>query len=342
MAGAKLRVRPRGGRRRIAASFLGLVALGAAAPGGAFELRSPLACEIGSECFVFHHVDRDPGPGHEDHRCGPLTYDGHKGVDVALPTLAAMRSGVDVLAAAPGVVRATRDGMPDISRTDPAGPSVERRECGNGVIIEHEGGWTTQYCHMKRGSIAVSPGVPVEAGRRLGSVGLSGDTEFPHLHLSVRRDGEVIDPFDARPMGAGCETAASRGLWASGSGISYAEGGAISAGILDRVPDYAAVKASAPGVAALPASAPAIIHWAHFFGLRRGDVIASRLTGPGGAVLAEEAHVMPKTRIRQFRAIGRRRPAAGWPAGTYRGVSRLTRDGGVVDRVETSVRVAAP
>lgn len=26
-------------------------------------------------------------------------------------------------------------------------------------------------------------------------VGLSGDTEFPHLHITVRQAGSVVDPF---------------------------------------------------------------------------------------------------------------------------------------------------
>ena len=36
----------------------------------------------------------------------------------------------------------------------------------------------------------------VEAGTVLGQIGLSGRTQFPHVHLSVRKDGKVVDPFD--------------------------------------------------------------------------------------------------------------------------------------------------
>ena len=312
-------------------------------PGPALELRSPVSCTIGTECFVLQHVDRDPGPGAADHRCEPLTYDGHEGVDFALLTLEAMKAGVDVVAAADGLVEATRDGMPDVSRDDPSAAAPEGRECGNGVLLAHEGGWTTQYCHMKQGTVAVSEGAMVSAGQRLGSIGLSGDTEFPHLHLQVRRGDEVIDPFDGSPMDAACDpTASGGGLWAADSGVGYAPGGALSAGILDGIPEYSVVNATAPDAGALPTTAPAIVHWAHFFGLREGDVIESRLNGPGGAVVAEERHTMPKDRIRQFRAVGRRRPAGGWPAGVYSGVSRLERDGAVVDEIRTTVRVHLP
>ena len=69
------------------------------------------------------------------------------------------------------------------------------RDCGNGVVIDHDDGWQTQYCHLRRGSVGVTRGQAVARGDRLGVVGMSGRTQFPHLHLSVRRDGAVIDPF---------------------------------------------------------------------------------------------------------------------------------------------------
>lgn len=333
-------------RKRLGPVCIAIAALAAALPAMALELTSPLSCQIGSDCFVLHHVDRDPGPGSMDFRCGPLTYDGHQGVDIALPTLQAMEAGVDVLTAAPGVVAAVRDEMADIALEEASSLAAAGRECGNGALVVHESGWTTQYCHLKRGSITVSAGTKVEAGQRLGSVGLSGNTDFPHLHVTLRRNGEIMDPFDARPIGTPCDPAASgRSLWAAESGIAYSEGAALSAGILDRMPEYAEVNATAPDATApdattLPASASVIVHWAHFFGLRRGDVIESRLTGPGGAILAEETYAMPKARIRQFRAIGRGKPDGGWPAGTYQGVSRLIRDDRTVDQIEANVRVA--
>ena len=88
-----------------------LLALGLLAPAsaGAFELQFPVACMPGQNCHIQHLPDRDPGPERRDFACGTLTYDGHDGTDIALPSLSAMEAGVDVLAAADGVVRGARD-----------------------------------------------------------------------------------------------------------------------------------------------------------------------------------------------------------------------------------------
>ena len=89
-----------------------------------------------------------PGPAATDFTCGPLSYDGHDGTDIALPTRAAMAEGVAVLAAAPGTVTGIRDGIADFA------PVIQGKECGNGVVIDHGAGWVTQYCHLRQGSVA--------------------------------------------------------------------------------------------------------------------------------------------------------------------------------------------
>jgi hypothetical protein len=86
---------------------------------GAFDLSWPVDCTLGDTCFIQNYVDRDPGPDDTDFTCGPLTYDGHDGTDIALNSDAAMTAGVPVLAAAAGTVRGIRDSMPDIAFLTP-------------------------------------------------------------------------------------------------------------------------------------------------------------------------------------------------------------------------------
>src|SRR5436305_5486166 len=92
------------------------------------KLGFPLACEIGRTCEIQHYVDRDPGPGVLDYRCGHRTNDKHDGTDFRLVDMALLRAGVDVLAVAPGRVVAVRDGVPDFSIRAPGAPSVAGHE----------------------------------------------------------------------------------------------------------------------------------------------------------------------------------------------------------------------
>src|SRR3546814_5981797 len=89
------------------------------------------------------------------HTCGPLSYDGHRGIDIRLPTLVEMRRGVAVVAAADGEVLIARDGQPDRPMRE-AGPgkTVDQRN-GNWVAVRHGDGWVTTYAHMLKGSVAV-------------------------------------------------------------------------------------------------------------------------------------------------------------------------------------------
>ena len=68
------------------------------------------------------------------------------------------------------------------------------KTCGNGLIIEHGGGYATKYCHFN--SVAVSRGDRVSAGCMIGYTGNTGQSTGPHLHYAVLRGGEHIDPLD--------------------------------------------------------------------------------------------------------------------------------------------------
>jgi murein DD-endopeptidase MepM/ murein hydrolase activator NlpD len=98
----------------------------------------------------------------------------HTGLDFAAP------SGTPVVSVANGTVRST----------EYAG------SYGNRVIVALEDGTEIWYCHLT--SFSVSPGESVTGGQQLGTVGSTGNSTGPHLHLEVRPGaGDAVDPYAA-------------------------------------------------------------------------------------------------------------------------------------------------
>lgn len=308
------------------AALLTLGAVAAPAVARAPVLNPPIDCVLGETCYIQNYVDTDPSGGAADFTCGALAYDGHKGTDFALFTQEDMRAGVDVLAAAPGTVRALRDGMADHLYGTPDAPDIAGKECGNGVVIDHGDGWSTQYCHLKQGSIAVIEGQRVGKTTVLGQVGLSGQTQFPHVHMSLRHNGEVVDPFNPDGVIA-CGAPRAETLWQDP--IDYVAGGLISIGVTDHIPSYDAVKAGTADTAPLTAQAPALVVFALGFGAQPDDVVALELRDPQGAAVFTQNVTLTKTQALYFRAAGKK--GADWPDGTYVATARLIRNGTQID-----------
>lgn len=290
------------------------------------RLGVPVACPADAGCLVRSFVDHDPGPGVADWRCGRLTYDGHKGTDIRVPDGTAMARGIQVLAAAPGKVLRLRDEMDDVSIRVTGADAVKGREAGNSVIIDHGGGWETQYSHLRKGSVAVSPGETVAAGQPLALIGLSGNTEFTHLHFEVRRDGAAIDPYTGAAMSDACDRPGAP-LWtdAALAALAYREDAVFDAGFAGERADPWIARAGGYAAFAPETGSPALVFWIDMLGRRTGDRQSIRLIGPDGSVLAEANDTTDEAHMQWFQFVGRKRPETGWPAGRYRGAYTLTR-----------------
>ncbi len=299
---------------------------GAAIAHGEPRLSLPAECTLGDTCFIQQYPDVAPGPGAQDYMCRDLSYDGHKGTDFGLPSLAAMQAGVTVIAPADGIVRRVRNDMTDRIYSKETSADLAGRDCGNGVVIDHGDGWETQLCHMRQGSVAVRAGDVVERAAPLGLVGLSGRTQFPHVHLSLRRDGKVVDPF--RPDGT-CGSLADDTLWADPP--AYQPGGLLNAGLATRVPTYDAVKAGSAAIEELPQDAPALVAWGHGYGVRPDDVMRLTITGPDGGILLRHDETLDRVQAQVYRAAGRKAHKSGWAPGTYTARADLLRDGVLID-----------
>lgn len=324
-------------RRWAALAPLGLLGAAAPAPAPSFHLAWPVDCRRGQTCAIQNYPDDDPGPGARDYACHGRTYDTHDGTDIRLTSMALERQGVNVLAAAPGTVLRARDGVEDRSVRDQPPGAVAGQECGNGLVIDHGGGWETQYCHMRRGSLAVRPGDHVAAGAVLGKVGLSGNTEFPHLHLTVRKDGKAVDPFAFGATAGACR--AGKSLWAHTP--PYVEGQVLVAGFAAGPVQMRDVQEQGADQQPRPGRNTPVVAFVQAIGLARGDVQRLILIGPDGRALADnKAPPLDHDKAQQLLFAGRGRPpAGGWPTGEYRAFYSVTRNGRTILTHSADIRL---
>lgn len=323
---------------QVAAALAAIVAsTGSAQAAPKFAL--PVDCRLGIDCFVQNYVDQDPGENAIDHRCGGQTYDGHKGTDIRLRDAESLRKGVKVLAAARGKVTAIREGMDDVSIRSGGTGSLKGKECGNGVVIDHGKGWVTQYCHMRKGSIRVKPGTSVKAGTVLGQVGLSGMTEFAHLHFEVRRDKATVDPFIAAAVSPRKErTCIPRAtLWTSRAAalLAYRPVTLLAASFTSGTPTLEDIEEREPE---RPTSvSPALIAWVRVLGVRAGDVETLTVTDPLNRDFATSGRkTLDRGKAQWLSFAGRKRKVPSWPLGNYKARYTLERDGKVLLEKEFS------
>jgi hypothetical protein len=297
-----------------------------AAAEGPPSLVLPIDCEIGRACIVQNYVDRDPGSGARDYRCGLLTYDGHKGTDIRVIDAGVFKQGVAVLAAAPGRVRAARDGMQDASVRTTGKAAIAGREAGNSIVIDHGDGWETQYAHLRKGSVAVRAGDIVKAGQKLALAGLSGNTEFPHLHLEVRHGGRTVDPFVGLESAEACKPG-DRPLWRKEAldALAYVATGVLDAGIAAAPPGIGDGGIDRGKTETFTSAAGAAVFWVQIYGAQENDLEELRLLAPDGRVLAERRERISRNRAQWLAYAGLRRGSALWPAGAYRGEYALYR-----------------
>ncbi|MBE3595206.1 MAG: peptidoglycan DD-metalloendopeptidase family protein [Candidatus Carbobacillus altaicus] len=67
---------------------------------------------------------------------------------------------------------------------------------GNTVIIDHGAGMSTLYGHIRPGGIKVKAGQVVERGQKIAEVGTTGLSTGNHLHFSVLKNGDYVNPMN--------------------------------------------------------------------------------------------------------------------------------------------------
>ena len=307
------------------------IALGCARQGVSLpriSLALPIDCQLGKSCFVLQYPDRDPGPNAVDYGCGRMTYDAHRGTDFAVSDEAVMRQGVAVQAVADGKVLRVRDGVSDrLVRTQQDQDAVEGSECGNGLVIDHGNGWETQYCHLRKGSVSVQPGQFVKSGDPIGFVGASGLASFPHVHLTLRYQGEVVDPSVGITQESGCKVTPNP-LWSSP--LPYKPTGLMRSGVAAVPPTLDQLWAGQFKSDRLSSRGNAVIFWVQMYGLLAGDEEYFEIRNAQGDVVISDTRKSDRPNRIAFGYVGKRFDPGTIPPGQWTGFYELKRNGNVL------------
>ena len=101
-------------------------------------------------------------------------------------------NGVDLKADASNV-KAPADGVVEVGE-------IKNDACGGTIIINHAGGFKTGFCHMQK--INVTAGQQIKQGDIIGISGGGsndighGKSDGRHLHFTLRKDGQLVNPMD--------------------------------------------------------------------------------------------------------------------------------------------------
>jgi hypothetical protein len=294
----------------------------AAAADPGISLVLPLDCEPGRSCDVIKYVDHSPGSGTLDYACGTRVggEHGYGSTSIALRDWSAMERGVAVRAAASGIVDRIRDGVPDtgIFGTE-SREALSARGCGNAVVLRHEGGWSTLYCHLRQGSVLVKPGQSVLPGDRLASVGLSGLTELPHLYFSVRLNEKPIDPFVGIEPGPSCAPG-PKPLWRPEvmARLPYQAILPRSVGFATKPPVLVEARKGLYQQRELPMDVAALYVWGELLGIERGDKVSVTVADPRQRIIFNQAMTMDRGQGQMFLSSKITSPDRRWATGEYR------------------------
>ena len=319
--------------RRIALLFIAVMSN--VVPGAHAEEQPkfslPLNCENGTTCFLQSYVDIDLTRKRQDPFCGTATYNGHKGTDIRVQTIAQLKGKIPILAMADGVVVGMRNGMTDrLAATQSDFEKLKGKECGNGVVINHpglgDGKWQTQLCHLAKGSVRLKKSDRVKRGDMIGFMGLSGATQFPHIHFTVRHKGKFIDPVRGIAAGGSCQPEKDESLLTDKAAktLKNIETPLLESGFASgRVSGKTLLFARAPKVTA---KGP-MVFYAKFLNLHKGDQIRLTLTGPEGPMAQSTTKPLDRPKATYTAYTGKQGEVG---SGNYEGKADLLRNGKII------------
>ena len=141
---------------------------------------------------------------------------------------------------------------------------------------------------MAKGSVRVKVGDQMTTGQPIGLVGLSGDTEFFHLHFTVRHGGKIVDPFAYGAPENSC--GGGRSIWAASLGeqMQYRPREIIDYGFAGIAPTMELIESGEIGKHPVTPGSDALVAYVRAIGLQAGDQQFLAVQGPGGAAVSDQ------------------------------------------------------
>ncbi len=311
------------------------------------QMAMPLDCEYGVNCYVQNYVDLNKNPElHTDYKCGNLSYDDHKGTDFRLLDFSELRKGYKVLAVADGTIKAIRTNEPDFAYLEKKHKLIENKECGNGIVLQHSDNYSTQYCHMLKDSITVKENQEVKKGQVLGFVGVSGKTEFPHLHITVKKFDKVIDPFSGIETNENynCDNtnqSNNRTLWdeETSAKLKYIDTAILNFYTTTKVPTQFLARAGQFRENSISQDSKNIILWADIMGVQKNDSLLFEIIDAKGNSIFKSNQEVPKKYVLYFIYVGERLNKEKFSKGEYTTKITISRDNKIIDSKSKSVLI---
>jgi len=242
--------------------------------------------------------------------CGQKTIPQSKLTHISLGSLSQAAQNYAVVAVADGVVEHAGDvgGF-----------------CGQRIILGHDSGWKSSYCHLKPGTILVSEGAEVTQGQFLAAVGMSGQTEWPRLAFGLTRNGMVFDPFSGRSTMEGCAPRAQP-LWIGGYNPPYEPANVTGIGFTTGFPSDQEIMSGLTPLPSVTTDIRRLSLWGMMMNLARGDRIDLKIETPNRRVLKEESLTIDEDRryFPVYFTVARHGKI--WNPGQYTGTITITRN----------------
>jgi murein DD-endopeptidase MepM/ murein hydrolase activator NlpD len=162
-------------------------------------------------------------------------------------------------------------------------------------------------------------------------IGLSGMTEYPHLHFTVRHRGKIADPFASGAPSGACS--GGEVLWESAARehLAYRERAILNTGFAAGAVTMEAIEEEKIERISSADDTGAIVAFVRSIGLKSGDKQSLQLRAPSGRVIAgNQAQPLDRNKAQSMLFAGKKRPSSGWDRGIYKATYLVERADQVV------------